>query len=180
MGYNIRFENGNYLCHKSHKYIDKKWSHGRWNYIYEEAKDKLGIGTADKVSNARDEARRTNYEARKANEVLATATANRQYWAKRLDPSGKTGNSKYNYAYVSEKNAKANADRANASNDRAHARLGAAEYTHENSLAYKAEQAAKTVSDSIKKGKELVTTKINNLLFGMIVSTAMLRVGRNK
>lgn len=40
MGYNIRFEHGDYLCHKSHKYIDKKWSNGRWNYIYEEGQKK--------------------------------------------------------------------------------------------------------------------------------------------
>lgn len=30
----------NYLIHRSHKYLDRKWSHGRWNYTYEDDRKK--------------------------------------------------------------------------------------------------------------------------------------------
>lgn len=168
MGYNIRFKNSNYLCHKSHKYIDKKWSHGRWNYIYEEAKNKLGIGTADKVSNARDESRRANYVARKATNELNGRTAMRQYLAKRLDPSNPTA-PHYEYTLKAERKAAMDADAANRYAKEKKAELEKAKQNHENSFAAKAgktisslfssavssiKQAGSTMQKAVNKGKE--------------------------
>ena len=148
MGYGIRTNRGDYLEHSSHKYIDRVWKNGHWNYIYEEAKNKLGVGTKDKAANARDESRRANYEARKANEDLATATANRQYALKRLGPDGQNMG-KYAYARTAEANAKANArqaDRNAASKKRA---ADHADYVHENSLANKASQTVEKAKSSV-------------------------------
>ena len=153
MGYNVRYKDSNYLCHKSHKYIDKKWSNGRWNYIYEEAKDKLGIGTKDKVSNARDASRRANYEVRKSNEKLETAQL---IWdTNNIGNNPDTKAAYYGHSYQALHNAKANADRANHNARAKKEALDKAEKTHENSLANKAEKAVKSVEQTVAKGKEI-------------------------
>lgn len=161
MGYNIRFENSNYLCHKSHKYIDKKWSNGRWNYIYEEAKNAVGkaLGADKKAElyNAKmnaSVAQRNAYE--KTQDYIYSHNAHAQ--AERIDRAhghlGQRNGTVLRHRVVGFQKM-VDQHKANVAADQAGDRLEAAQKAYDKTVMAKAEKAAKSMEKAVSKGKDI-------------------------